>query len=128
MTRKKYTDRDLMQIAIDEMSKSINEPRKDGKIPPKVGAVILFPDGRIEKSYRGELREGDHAEFTLLVRKLGSQNLKDCILFTTLEPCMKRNHPKVSCSRRTSNARIKKVFVGIEEGCQFHIIHLKNHF
>lgn len=115
MNNRKYTDRELMQMAIDAMKKSVNEPRPDGKVPPKVGAVLIFPDGRIETAYRGELREGDHAEFTLLERKLANENLEGCTLFTTLEPCVERNSPKVPCCRRTTNARIKKVFVGIED-------------
>ena len=115
MATKTYTDRELMLLAIEEMNKSINEPRPDGKVPPKVGAVILFPNGRIEKAYRGELREGDHAEYTLIERKLANENLAGCVLFTTLEPCVSRNDPKVPCSKRTTNARIKKVFVGIED-------------
>jgi ATP-dependent DNA helicase RecG len=115
MAKKKYTDKELMQMAIDVMNKSINEPRPDGKVPPKVGALLLFPDGRIETAYRGELREGDHAEFTLIERKLAHENLEGSILYTTLEPCVERNSPKVPCCRRTTNARIKKVFVGISD-------------
>ena len=104
-----------MEMAIKEMNKSINEPRSDGKIPPKVGAVIIFPDNKIEKAYRGELRHGDHAEYTLLERKLTNEDLSNCTLFTTLEPCVERNMPKSACCKRVSNARIKKVFVGIED-------------
>jgi ATP-dependent DNA helicase RecG len=115
MSKKQYTHKELMQLAIDVMNKSVNEPREDGKVPPKVGAVLLFPDGRIETAYRGELREGDHAEFTLLERKLANENVADCILYTTLEPCVERNPPKVPCCRRVTNARIKKVFIGIED-------------
>jgi ATP-dependent DNA helicase RecG len=115
MINKQFTHTKLMQLAIDVMNKSVNEPREDGKVPPKVGAVLLFPDGRIETAYRGELREGDHAEFTLLERKLAKENLEDCILYTTLEPCVERNPPKVPCCRRVTNARIKKVFIGIED-------------
>lgn len=115
MAKKEYTHQELMQLAIDVMNKSVNEPREDGKVPPKVGAVLLFPDGRIETAYRGELREGDHAEYTLLERKLHSENLEGCILYTTLEPCMERNPPKVPCCRRVTNARIKKVYIGIED-------------
>lgn len=33
----------LMEIAIEEMHKSVAEPRDDGKVSPKVGAVIWFP-------------------------------------------------------------------------------------
>lgn len=102
-----------MELAIEEMNKSLNEPRPDGKVPPKVGAIIVFPDGRIERAHRGELREGDHAEYTLLERKLANEKLDECILFTTLEPCYQRNHPKIACCKRTSNARIKTVYVGI---------------
>jgi ATP-dependent DNA helicase RecG len=115
MVKKQYTHKELMQLAIDVMNKSVNEPRADGKVPPKVGAVLLFPDGRIETAYRGELREGDHAEFTLLERKLANENVEDCILYTTLEPCVERNPPKVPCCRRVTNARIKKVYIGIED-------------
>ncbi len=104
-----------MELAMEEMNKSRNEPRPDGKTPPKVGAVILFPDGKIERAHRGELRDGDHAEYTLLERKLGNMKLDDCVLFTTLEPCMERNHPKISCARRTEIARIKLVYVGMTD-------------
>jgi len=131
MAKKKYTNKELMQMAIDVMNKSVNEPRPDGKMPPKVGAVLLFPDGRVETAYRGELRDGDHAEFTLLERKLANENLEGCTLFTTLEPCVKRSPPKVPCCRRTTNARIKKVFVGIEDRDPTvdgkGIKHLENH-
>jgi ATP-dependent DNA helicase RecG len=115
MAKKEYTHKELMQLAIDVMNKSVNEPREDGKVPPKVGAVLLFPDGRVETAFRGELREGDHAEFTLLERKLANENVEDCILYTTLEPCVERNPPKVPCCRRVTNARIKKVYIGIED-------------
>ncbi len=114
MAKKQYTHTELMQLAIDVMNKSVNEPREDGKVPPKVGAVLLFPDGRVETAYRGELIEGDHAEYTLLERKLQNENLEGCILYTTLEPCMERSPPKVPCCRRVTNARIKKVYIGIE--------------
>lgn len=102
-------------MAIAEMNKSKNEPRPDGKVPPKVGAVIVFPDGRVEKAHRGELRDGNHAEFTLLERKFPGENVQDCILFTTLEPCVERNPPKTPCCKRITGARIKKVYVGIED-------------
>lgn len=131
MAKKKYTTRELMEMTIDVMNKSINEPKSDGKVPPKVGALLLFPGGRIETAFRGELRDGDHAEFTLLERKFPNENLEECILFTTLEPCVKRNNPKVPCCRRTTNARIKKVFVGIEDKDPTvdgkGIKHLENH-
>ena len=104
-----------MEIAIDVMQKSIAEKRKDGKINPKVGAVVVFPDGTYETAHRGELRDGDHAEYTLIERKCVNRDLKDAILFATLEPCVKRNPPKRGCCKHVAGARIKTIFVGIED-------------
>lgn len=118
MSKKQNFDpRTYMNLAIEEMKKSINEPRNDGKESPKVGAVIIKPDGSQESSYRGELRYGDHAEFCLLERKNRKTKLDGSILFTTLEPCApgSRSHPKLSCAERIVNARIKEVWVGIED-------------
>lgn len=109
--------RKLMEKAIAVMKQSIAEGRSDGKASPLVGAVLIKPDGSIETAHRGELREGDHAEFTLLERKNRANKLDGSILFATLEPCAPgaRNHPKLSCAERIVNARIKEVWVGIED-------------
>jgi ATP-dependent DNA helicase RecG len=80
-----------------------------------VGAVLVRPDGTIETAARGELREGNHAEFTLLERKCVGEKLDGCILFATLEPCLNRNHPKRGCARHIVSARIKEVYVGVED-------------
>jgi ATP-dependent DNA helicase RecG len=106
-----------MQMAIDAMMHSIEEPRTDGKISPKVGAVLVRPDGTIETASRGELRYGDHAEFTLLERKNRSARLDGSILYATLEPCAPgaRRHPKLGCAERIVNARISEVWIGIED-------------
>lgn len=113
---KPKTPRDYMELAIQVMNDSIQEPRKD-KVSPKVGAVLLKPDGLLVTASRGELREGDHAEFTLLERKNRAVQLDGSTLFATLEPCApgSRNHPKLGCAERIVNARIKKVYVGIED-------------
>ncbi len=60
--------KEYMKIAVDVMRKSIEE-RKNDKPSPYVGAVLVFPDGSYDTAYRGELREGDHAEYTLLDKK-----------------------------------------------------------
>lgn len=104
-----------MQMAIEEMYQTKMEPREDGKVLPRVGAVLVFPNGDVTKAHRGELRDGDHAEFTLIERKLFDKSLQDCTLYTTLEPCASRNNPKVPCCKRVVNARIKTVYVGIED-------------
>lgn len=118
MTKKKeaFNPRVYMEMAIQVMNQSIQEPRQD-KTSPKVGAILIKPNGVIETAFRGELRHGDHAEFTLLERKNRSNSVDDSILFATLEPCAPgaRKHPKLGCAERIVNARIKKVWIGIED-------------
>ena len=94
--------RKFMELAIEVMRQSVPEPRKDGKASPKVGAVLVKPDGKVETAYRGELRHGDHAEFTLLERKNRGNKLDGSTLFATLEPCAPgaRRDPKVDCAER----------------------------
>ena len=116
-TKPKFDSRKIMEEAIAAMKKSICEPREDGNASPKVGAVLWKPDGTVETASRGELRYGDHAEFTLLERKNRSNALDGCILFATLEPCVPgaRSHPKLSCAERIVNARIEEVWVGCQD-------------
>lgn len=106
-----------MEQAIEVMRQSVHEPHKDGKASPKVGAVLRKSDGTIETACRGELRYGDHAEFTLLERKNRSNKLDGSVLFATLEPCApdSRHPPKMSCAERIFLARIKEVWVGLED-------------
>ena len=63
------------------------------------------------------MAESDHAEYTLIERKCRDQNLTGAVLFATLEPCAPgaRKSPKLSCAERITNARIAKVFYGIED-------------
>jgi hypothetical protein len=70
--KSKFNPRKLMEKAIEVMRSSVAEKRTDGKPNPLVGAVLVRSDGSIETSARGELREGNHAEFTLLERKGGA--------------------------------------------------------
>jgi ATP-dependent DNA helicase RecG len=117
MAKPTFNPTSLMMLAIKAMKESVKEPRNDGKSNPLVGAVIWKPDGEYDMACRGELRWGDHAEFTLLERKNRDQKLDGTALFTTLEPCAPgaRNHPKLSCAERIVLARIKEVWVGIED-------------
>jgi ATP-dependent DNA helicase RecG len=117
MAERRFNPRAMMQRAIEEMNQSVAEPRTDGKASPKVGAVLIPPEGPLVTAHRGELRYGDHAEFTLLERKCRDRKLDGSILFVTLEPCAPgaRNHPKLPCADRIILARIKQVYVGIED-------------
>jgi len=112
-----FDPRKLMELAIETMRESVSEPRTDGKASPKVGAVLSKPDGTVETASRGELRYGDHAEYTLLERKNRSNRLDGSVLFTTLEPCApgSRRHPKLSCAERIVLARIKEVWIALED-------------
>lgn len=102
---------------MEVMRESVDEPRADGKACPRVGAVLLKPDGTVETACRGELRDGDHAEYTLLERKNRDRRLDGSVLFATLEPCAPgaRRHPKLGCAERIVLARIREVWVGIED-------------
>jgi ATP-dependent DNA helicase RecG len=116
-TKPKFDPRKLMERAIEVMRQSINEPRADKKASPLVGAVLVKSDGSVDTAFRGELRHGDHAEYTLLERKHRDERLDGSILFATLEPCAPggRKHPKMACAERIVNARIAEVWVGIED-------------
>ena len=115
--RRRFVPRQLMEKAIAVMQGTRLENRRDGKASPRVGAVLWKPDGSTNSASRGELRDGDHAEFTLLERKNRSARLDGSVLFCTLEPCApgSRNHPKLSCAERIVLARIKEVWVGITD-------------
>jgi ATP-dependent DNA helicase RecG len=129
---KKFDSRKFMELAIEVMRQSVPEPRPDGKASPKVGAVLVKPDGTVETACRGELRHGDHAEFTLLERKNRGNKLDGSTLFATLEPCAPgaRRDPKVDCAERIRLARIKEVWIGIQDPdpkvARKGIEHLKN--
>ena len=114
---KEPNPREMMERAVKVMKESIAEPRGDEKASPVAGAVVWMPDGTVQEAARGELRQGDHAEYTLLERKGRGIRFDGAVLFSTLEPCAPgaRKAPKLSCAERIANARIEKVWVGIED-------------
>lgn len=131
MAKKIYSPRELMELAIQESHKSI--PEHTDKTDPLVGAIIATADGEIlttadrknlATAHRGELREGEHCEYTLIERKLANKNLKGCVLYVTLEPCTdeSRNQGKDltkvrkrGCSTHIGKARLSKVYIGVED-------------
>lgn len=100
-----------MKAAIAAARKSV--PEDDGRIHPKVGVTIVTVRGDVVTSFRGELGNGDHAEYTALEKKLQSETLTGAVVYTTLEPCTSRNHPKVPCADRLIDRKVERVFVGM---------------
>jgi ATP-dependent DNA helicase RecG len=122
MAKKKYTTEELMQMAIEESRLSIAEHLD--KTDPLVGAIITTAEGEIlAKAHRGELRVGEHCEYTLIERKLVRENLNGCVLYVTLELCTDKSRNKGGigekikrgCSTHAVKARLGKVYVGIED-------------
>lgn len=99
----------LMKEAIDSGKKSIAE---EGKLTPKVGAVIIKDDKILGTAYRGQKGPGDHAEYTLLEKILDGVDVSGATLFTTLEPCTTRGK-HTPCSDWIIKKNIKHVFIGL---------------
>lgn len=116
MAKRKFTPDELMELTVEESFKSISE--HTDKADPLVGAIITTKDGKIlATAHRGELRIGEHCEYTLIERKLKDKNLGECVLYVTLEPCVDevRKPPKRGCSTHIAKARIGTVYVGMRD-------------
>lgn len=110
-------DRPFCQQAVELAKKSVAE--NDGELHPHVGAVIVKDGKVISTGYRGETGEGRHAEFCALKKikeeDVDSVDLSGCTVYTTLEPCSKREPPKKSCSTRLINAKAARVVSGMPD-------------
>lgn len=96
-----------MELAINEAKIS----EKNGDIP--VGAVIVKDNKIISSAHNEkEVRKNaiKHAEILAIERAcdvLGSWHLDDCVLYTTMEPCL-------MCSGAIVQSRIKKIIYGVD--------------
>jgi pyrimidine deaminase RibD-like protein len=104
------SERHFMELAIAEARKSKAEERG---LHPKVGAVVVKDGKAIATAHRGELALGDHAEFTVLEKKLKDETLAGATVYATLEPCTRRSPEKTPCAQRLIDRRVKKVVIGV---------------
>lgn len=103
-------DRKYMQLAIEEAKRCRCE---DQRQHPLVGAVVTMEGKLLATSFRGETGPGNHAEFGALEKKLGREVLSGTTVYTTLEPCTTRQHPKVSCAQRLLERGVRRVVIGM---------------
>jgi pyrimidine deaminase RibD-like protein len=104
------SDEMYMRVAIELSKESRPE---DNRPHPRVGAVAVKNGRILDQAFRGEYAQGDHAEYTLLERKLGNMDLTGTTLYTTLEPCTVRGHEKTPCADRIVQRRIARVVIGM---------------
>jgi len=100
----------FMRLAVDEARKSKSEA---GKISPKVGVVIVKDGVVVAQAHRGEVKLGEHAEYTALEKKVPEKVLAGATVYATLEPCTTRNHPKIPCADRLIERKVAKVWMGM---------------
>lgn len=110
MMENKDSNLEFMKLAIKEAKKSKQEK---GKTPLYVGVVVVKDGKVLAQAHRGEFSQGEHAEYTVLERKLIDTDLSGATIYTTLEPCTTRNHPKVPCAERIVQRRLGRVVIGI---------------
>lgn len=103
-------DRIFARLAIGEARKSV--PETDGRAHPLVGAVIVKDGQVLATAHRGE-SEGNHAEYIALEKRLPDAAVAGATVFTTLEPCTTRNHPKVPCAERLIERKVARVVIGM---------------
>lgn len=102
-------DRRFSLMAIEEARKSVAE---DERPHPKVGAVLVKDGIVVSKAHRGENPES-HAEYIALEEKLSEDSVAGATVYTTLEPCTTRNHPKIPCAQRLVERKVARVVIGM---------------
>lgn len=101
-------DKKFMKMAFNEALKAL----KDDEVP--IGAVIVKNDEVIAVGYNKKETlqlATRHAEIIVIEeaeKKLNNWHLDDCVLYTTLEPCL-------MCTGAIIQSRIKRVVYGASE-------------
>jgi pyrimidine deaminase RibD-like protein len=104
-----FFDRKFCGAAVAEARKSVAE---DGRPHPKVGVAIVKGGKILTTGHRGESGKGDHGEYCAL-KKLAPADVQGATVYTTLEPCSKRNPPKKSCTDRLIESKVARVVYGL---------------
>jgi pyrimidine deaminase RibD-like protein len=102
-------DREFEKIAIEEARLSVAE---DHRPHPRVGAVVVKAGKVVSRAHRGE-NPKCHAEFIALEGKLADDLVAGSTVYTTLEPCTTRKHPKIPCAQRLIDRRVERVVIGM---------------
>jgi pyrimidine deaminase RibD-like protein len=102
-------DRRFGLMAIEEALKSVPE---DERPHPKVGAVVVKNGQVLSKAHRGEILKS-HAEYIALDDKLSDDLIAGATVYTTLEPCTTRKHPKIPCAQRLIDRKVARVVIGM---------------
>ena len=104
------SDRKFARMVVEEARKSV--PENDGRPRPKVGAVVVKDGQVVCVAHRGEFT-GNHAEYIALEKKARDLPLAGATVYTTLEPCTTRSHPKVPCAIRLAQRKVARVVIGM---------------
>jgi pyrimidine deaminase RibD-like protein/TPR repeat protein len=124
--KRRVGDLEFIEMALAEAAKCQCE---DDRRHPKVGAVAVRDGMVLAQAHRGEMEPGEHAEFTALEKKLSADSLVGATIYTTLEPCTTRNHPKVPCAQRLVERKVRRVVIGMldpnEKICGRGLWHLR---
>ncbi|MBS3167501.1 dCMP deaminase [Candidatus Woesearchaeota archaeon] len=106
-------DKFYMKLAIEEAK----------KCPPSetaysVGCVIVNVSGEIiARCYSREVDDKVHAEEGALAKLNGKA--KDCVIYSTMEPCSVRKSRPKSCTQHIIDSGAKKVVYGLKEPIHF---------
>jgi pyrimidine deaminase RibD-like protein len=92
---------------------ALNSKPEDENVHPVVGVIIAKGGRTLAKAWRGEFEPGEHAEFTTFWHHLREKNLEGATLYTTLEPCTRRKHPKLACAEWIISRKIGSVVIGM---------------
>ena len=93
----------------------LSRSESPSKTDPLVGAVLVNSAGQvIARAHRGKYGTGDHGEFSLF-EKLDTRVPPGSTLYVTLEPCTKRNPPKVPCVERVIASQVQRIVIGMKD-------------